>query len=267
MAELVSKLKELAKSRPSFYDKLNYFRRLMRFREGRLYSFLDAYSQSKGRDVSFVQIGANDGLRNDPVREFVVRDHWHGILVEPLPEAFQMLVNNYRYLKNDDLIFENCAIHSSTENALEIFTYSDEYLRGLPDDKRLSLLRKTSFDRAHVEKFLRVGSCHQVKKIKVDCFSILDLLEKHDITPSHLDLLIIDAEGHEFNILNSINYSAVKPAVIVFESNHLGTKQTELFSMLESVGYVITTYWPDSVASIGNATILMKEMCRDSDDR
>jgi hypothetical protein len=39
----------------------------------------------------FVQIGANNGLTDDPIRQFVTKYHWHGVLVEPQPQVFQQL--------------------------------------------------------------------------------------------------------------------------------------------------------------------------------
>src|SRR5215467_4813948 len=36
-----------------------------------------------GEPVFFVNIGANDGLAGDPLREFITTRGWRGILVEP----------------------------------------------------------------------------------------------------------------------------------------------------------------------------------------
>ena len=38
-------------------------------------------------DFFFVQIGANNGLTDDPIRQFVTKYHWHGVLVEPQPQV------------------------------------------------------------------------------------------------------------------------------------------------------------------------------------
>jgi hypothetical protein len=40
---------------------------------------------------TFVQIGANDGMGDDPVRRHVFEDGWVGVLVEPLPDVFERL--------------------------------------------------------------------------------------------------------------------------------------------------------------------------------
>lgn len=59
-------------------------------------------------DFFFVQIGANNGLTDDPLRQFVTKHHWHGVLVEPQPQVFQQLLKNYEQEKQ--LAFENAAI-------------------------------------------------------------------------------------------------------------------------------------------------------------
>jgi hypothetical protein len=38
-------------------------------------------------DFFFVQIGANNGLTDDPLRQFVTKYHWHEVLVEPQPSV------------------------------------------------------------------------------------------------------------------------------------------------------------------------------------
>jgi FkbM family methyltransferase len=59
-------------------------------------------------DFFFAQIGANDGLTDDPIRQFVTKYHWRGVLVEPQPQVFQHLLKNYEQEKQ--LILENAAI-------------------------------------------------------------------------------------------------------------------------------------------------------------
>src|SRR5687767_3293219 len=46
--------------------------------------------------LTFVQIGSNDGVANDPLHANVRRHGWSGVCVEPLPHLFERLVSNYR---------------------------------------------------------------------------------------------------------------------------------------------------------------------------
>src|SRR5437762_11064199 len=63
----------------------------------------------------FVQIGANDGIRVDPLRPSVLRHRLRGLFIEPLPDLFERLVDNYA--GHMGLLFENCAIsdHDGTQ--------------------------------------------------------------------------------------------------------------------------------------------------------
>src|SRR4051812_22410129 len=68
---------------------------------------LDSLSRAK-RKVSFVQIGAHDGKRWDLIHDFIKRDGWSGLFVEPLPKYFAALQENYR--GRPGLRFERAAI-------------------------------------------------------------------------------------------------------------------------------------------------------------
>ena len=60
------------------------------------HSLLSSYIRKKGK-LSFIQIGANDGISSDPLYRFVKRNRGKvkGIVVEPLPDFFVKLKKNY----------------------------------------------------------------------------------------------------------------------------------------------------------------------------
>ena len=57
---------------------------------------------------NFIQIGSNDGLKNDPLRKNILAGNWKGILVEPDYNNFQKLIQNYSGVQG--LVFENTGI-------------------------------------------------------------------------------------------------------------------------------------------------------------
>src|SRR6478672_5357121 len=59
-------------------------------------------------DFIVVQIGANDGVTYDPLRRFIVKYGFRGVLVEPQPDAFARLQKNYSDLPR--ITFEQAAI-------------------------------------------------------------------------------------------------------------------------------------------------------------
>ena len=64
----------------------------------------------EGKGV-ILQVGANDGIMDDPVREVILALTLPAILVEPLPDKFERLRCNYSNQPN--IRFENVAV--STE--------------------------------------------------------------------------------------------------------------------------------------------------------
>src|SRR5271156_6703918 len=67
--------------------------------------------EKQGTEISFVQVGANDGVFGDPLRSYITKYPWRGVLVEPQPDVFDRLVRNYEPYA-DRLILENLAISS-----------------------------------------------------------------------------------------------------------------------------------------------------------
>ena len=62
----------------------------------------------RGNRLNFIQVGANDGEYGDPLHRYIFKYPWHGILIEPQPDTFAKLRENYAAMKNR-LIFENIA--------------------------------------------------------------------------------------------------------------------------------------------------------------
>src|SRR3989344_5088239 len=60
------------------------------------------------QDILFVEIGAMDGVSFDPLYAVVMKYRWRGLLVEPLPDLFARLKENYKDATG--VLFENAAI-------------------------------------------------------------------------------------------------------------------------------------------------------------
>lgn len=67
--------------------------------------FVIAHLMMKKRDLFFIEIGANDGVSNDPLYPLIQQnaEHWKGVMIEPMPEPFQLLQQNYASLPNVQL--------------------------------------------------------------------------------------------------------------------------------------------------------------------
>ena len=47
-----------------------------------------------GKELFFIQIGANDGISVDPIHNLVKKNNWTGILFEPGKDAFGDLIKS-----------------------------------------------------------------------------------------------------------------------------------------------------------------------------
>lgn len=235
-------VKGLIYTHPPVYDLLKRLKRGLIRQSDPAYDWFNAYSAKCGT-VRFIQIGASDGLRNDPIREFVLRDRWQGVFIEPLPGVFQLLKHNYR--RQRGLTFLNAAI-SSEEGTLVFWTFDDSFLDTLPLELRMEYLRKASAERAHVTKFLNGAPESVLTQINVPCTTISKVVKNH--LPQGFDLLVIDAEGHEARIIESINFNEVRPKAIFFESHHIKAQMPHLIERLDSAGYSIREIRGDCIA-------------------
>ena len=56
---------------------------------------LEVYTKEE-KTPFFVQIGAYDGISNDPVYPHLKNKRWKGILIEPVPYIFNRLLESYK---------------------------------------------------------------------------------------------------------------------------------------------------------------------------
>src|SRR5690348_13962179 len=60
----------------------------------------------------FIQIGSNEGVMStDPLCALILKEHWQGVLIEPVPRIFEKLKENYAGCPQ--LHFENVAISTT----------------------------------------------------------------------------------------------------------------------------------------------------------
>jgi FkbM family methyltransferase len=161
--------------------------------------------------VRFLQIGANDGVLNDPIRNLVIQHRLPGLLVEPLPDIFARLQENYA--GQPGITFEQCAVGEVDGDSTLYRVRPDP---GLPDWLR----GIASFDRNHLtsRKFGFPDLERHVEPVKIAVLTLPSLLNKHGI--AEVDLLQIDTEGHDCHIVRSAIQAGLRPAIINYEFIH-----------------------------------------------
>ncbi|MBX9633606.1 MAG: FkbM family methyltransferase [Magnetospirillum sp.] len=160
----------------------------------------------------FVQVGANDGVYDDPIRPYVLQHGWPGLLIEPLPDMFAQLTGNYA--DQPQLRFENCAIGPA--GSLPIYRMPvgigapSAWYHGLASFRREVIASHApllkNLDRMIVEETVR-------------CVPFMDLMAQHGIRT--MDILLTDTEGYDLEVLRQVDFTALTPKVVYTEIRHL----------------------------------------------
>jgi FkbM family methyltransferase len=179
--------------------------------EAVIFEFARAYPRAV-----FIQVGANDGVYRDPLRDEIRARRWRGIMVEPVPHVFERLRATYD--GNPRLILENAAI--AEEDGVRMLYHLREIEPGdpaMPDwyDKL------GSFHRDIVRKHARAipDLDERLVAIEVPCLTFASLCSKHGI--DSFDLVQIDTEGHDFEIVKLIDFDELRPRLVMYEHLHL----------------------------------------------
>lgn len=197
---------------------------------------------AKAPGFFFVQIGANDGVFGDPIFEFVTRHQLAGLVVEPLPDVFQQLVENYRPYPRVKAI--NTAIHATLTSA-EMYRVDPAKLDGLEVWARGIGSFKGQH---HVDAGIPAAA---MRKEIVPCVTLEALLQAHGV--GEIDLLQIDTEGYDAEIIRMIDFERRRPAIIRFEHGMPDGIMTQAefkacVALLMDHGYVVATEYFDAVA-------------------
>jgi len=193
----------------------------------------------------FVQIGAHDGVLNNPLRDLVLQYGLPGLFVEQLPDQFERLRVNYAGQPN--VAFERCAIGRDDGEAN---VYRVRVDAPLPD----WVLAIASFSRDHLtqENIGVPGVEKYVEKIAVPCLTLPSLVREFGI--ENLALLQIDAEDFGCEIVRMALAANLRPRLINYASRHPAPgDRADCKKRLMEAGYRFIDVGGDSLAVRGSA--------------
>ena len=193
------------------WAKLRYQRLLARMAGPRLLrAFADAHP-----DAFFIEIGANDGSAHDHLRPFIRGGRWRGIMVEPVPYVFARLQANYGDL--DRLALANVAI-SDADGRMPFWHLEEADDRAqLPDwyDELGSFSRDVIL--GHGDQIPDIEQ--RLRRTEVPTMTFDTLCQTHGVET--VDLVLVDTEGHDWEIVRRIDLERYSPRLIVYEHYHL----------------------------------------------
>lgn len=223
---LVSRLR--ARLAPRTRLKQLRYRRFLRRLAGRrlLRAFADACP-----DAVFVEIGANDGVKDDHLRPYILGGRWTGVMVEPVPYVFEKLRANYA--GRDGVRFENAAI-AETDGTMPFFHLGEGAAGEDPHwyDEIGSFSRETVLQHARQVPALE----ERLAETEVPVLTFTSLCERHAL--DRVDIVVIDTEGYDGRLVRAFPFDRFRPRVLVYEHFHLSrTERTGTRAHLHSHGY------------------------------
>lgn len=188
-----------------------------------------------------IQIGANDGLMDDPVRKSIVSLGLPALLVEPLPDLFERLQSNYS--DRSDIVFANVAVSEASGQA-EIFRVRPsakgfpKWVHGLASFDKGVLLKHRNWQGVDSRDFDAA-----IESVLVPVITMTELLARHPEFRSVI-LLQIDTEGHDYAVVRSAVSAGCLPQIINYEHKHLSySDQVACRELLSMHGYA---FWANA---------------------
>ena len=181
-----------------------------------------------GPELTFIQVGAFDGITGDPLRKYIDKCGWRGVLVEPQERAASQL--RELYSGNDRIVILQAALDREF-GSRTLFTVESEtapgWAGGLASFKRETIVKHSD---------LIPGLRGMIREETIECITFDEVLER--LPSERIDLLQIDTEGADADILSLFPFDRVIPAIIHWEVKHLSKlQQEETLEMLRRRGY------------------------------
>ena len=165
----------------------------------------------KGR-LDVLQIGANDGVTNDPIHPAVLSRGWNLVAVEPMPAPFAKLRETYRGVAN--VICVQCAIGNADGEAV-IYALRPVRNAGVYDEHlasfSLETLKKSWRSIPDLDK--------RIEKHFVKSLTLKSLMRHCNL--NEVDMLQVDVEGFDYNIIRAAFEMQLFPKILAFEWSHL----------------------------------------------
>jgi FkbM family methyltransferase len=185
-------------------------------------------------DFFFIQIGAHDGITDDPIHDAILKHGLSGLLVEPLQDKFLQLQRNY--LGSPGLLFENSAIaaHDGVASLFRIWQDRSQVWQDRSLEQNIEGI--VSFE---LGKFIRSGIQREhIEEIQVKTLTIQTLLKKYNLSVDDITMLQIDTDGFDFEILKMAFECGCLPRLIHFEHIWLSSKDTyQCYELLKKKAY------------------------------
>lgn len=194
--------------------------------------------------LGVIQVGANDGVSNDPIFEAVHRFADKALLLEPQPDVRMTLAENYGKFRGE-LEIDSRAV----SNEKKIILYQID-IGSVSTIAGVNLSGVTSSDKDHVERYAKryLGRKYRhnfIKQFEVECVRLDELIARHF---DKMEVFLqVDCEGADWDVLQTLGIE--RPIAINFEMKHLKSSVIhKAFEWLRFEGYDLFPHAGDCLA-------------------
>ena len=159
----------------------------------------------------FIELGANDGLRQSNTYYLEKKLKWSGILIEPALHNYISLISNRS--KNNKFFCAACVSVDFTEKFVHLIYADLMTLPKVPNSDILDIdkhLESREFLKIENESFVEFGAIAK---------TLTQILEQSN-APKLIDFLSLDVEGGEIEVLNGVDFTKYNFKFILIESRN-----------------------------------------------
>ena len=157
----------------------------------------------------FVELGANDGIKQSNSLYYELKRNWRGVLIEPSPYNFQKCLAN-RSKRN--AVFCNACVGFEYKEKYVDMKYAN--LMSISDSLNLDLENKDIHIK-NAKKFLNEDEI--IISFGAEARTLNNILKESN-APQIIDLLSIDVEGAEMEVLKGIDFDRFYFRYLVIEA-------------------------------------------------
>lgn len=192
--------------------------------------------------LNFVQVGANDGERADPIARYLAPCAWSGLMFEPLTVNFSALER--RHGANTRLRLCQRAI-DTVAGLRPLYDLDRSSHPQLPDWAN----GLASFNRDRVLQAARELGLDESALVAEQITTVTWDDVWRDFGPQRCDLLVLDTEGYDLTLLRAARLDKHRPRIIHFEhACSTPADRLAFYGDLLELGYEIVTDGPDTTA-------------------
>jgi FkbM family methyltransferase len=206
---------------------------------------------------TFLQIGANDGYRSDPLNLAIFRHRLTGTFVEPQANYFGELQRTYRNFPG--MVFLQCAV-AENHGAMTMYTLDCSggrlpgWAHGVGTLSR-EQIQKFGDQIDNIDGYIRAG--------EVQCVTVADLLDR--AAHRDPDIIVVDAEGFDHAILSQFDFAKLSTKLVIYETESMAEKDAaDLAQRLEAGGFALFEAGQDTVAMKRDTETFRRKSAADS---